>query len=212
MIENDEQALAALDYAADLINDPDAGIPLRAVHIYLTRRLAAPASHDAQPAVVGNGVRVKPLVWREHWAGSQEDIVAWRGENPLGILVDAEVPGQYELRWHREADPAALEAAKAQAQAAYDARVLSALTPAATPVPDAGIEAKLLTTGDLVRLLQQQDPSGYRIINFRICDEDDGAVVAHGQVSSIDTSIRDGQQTDEGDCDVLRLSLALDCH
>jgi hypothetical protein len=70
---------------------------------------------------------------------------------------------------------------------------------------------KLLRTADLVKLLQDNDPSGDLIVSFMILDEDDGLPVAHGEITDLEVHIRHARQTEEGDRDVLRLMIELDC-
>lgn len=73
---------------------------------------------------------VKALEWVEHWGGSNDDLPSWRGKNPLGLHVSVDFIGKYNLDRHSDAPQDELETAKAAAQTDYEARILSALTPA----------------------------------------------------------------------------------
>lgn len=81
-------------------------------------------------AMPGPAVKVKPLEWVEHWGGSNDDLPSWRGKNPLGLHVSVDFIGKYNLDRHSDAPQDELETAKAAAQADYEARILSAHTPA----------------------------------------------------------------------------------
>lgn len=71
----------------------------------------------------------------------------------------------------------------------------------------------LLTTAALVRMLQEQDPEGTRVVQVRVLDypsETDVVVCADLTVSDVEISLRGGQQTFDGDRDVLRVTLRTD--
>ncbi len=71
----------------------------------------------------------------------------------------------------------------------------------------------LLTTAEFIQKLHDQDPNGTRLISFRIYDEDDqDALMAHGEIDKVGLVLKSGQQTDEGDRDTLRVDLFLDCY
>jgi hypothetical protein len=58
-----------------------------------------------------------------------------------------------------------------------------------------------------------QDPEGSKLMSFRVYDEDDhDDLVAHGEIDDVQVTIKYAQQTEEGDKDVVRVSLFLDCN
>jgi hypothetical protein len=71
----------------------------------------------------------------------------------------------------------------------------------------------LLRTGEFIKLLQEQDPTGLRVISFEVYDEfNPDELVAHGEITEIQLFQKNGRQTDEGDRDILKLSIKLDCN
>ncbi len=69
----------------------------------------------------------------------------------------------------------------------------------------------LVTTADLIKILQQADPDGSRPVRFRVRDDERGGVVAVGEVEGIEATLEAGMQTDAGDIDVLQLDFELFC-
>lgn len=90
-------------------------------------------------------VAVKGLEWEDDWSGSNEDIPSWRGKNPLGLHVSVCFAGRLfngaQIERHDDAPVDVLEAAKAAAQAEYEAHIRSAIAPATQLVPGAMVEA-----------------------------------------------------------------------
>jgi len=71
----------------------------------------------------------------------------------------------------------------------------------------------LLTTAEFIENIKSQDPKGTNLISFRVYNEDDHEeLIAHGEITGVELSTRYAHQTDEGDRDILRVSLRLDCH
>jgi hypothetical protein len=73
---------------------------------------------------------------------------------------------------------------------------------------------KFITTSRLVELLQEQDPSGDRAIQFRITDirDADEEIEAFGEVteSELSISIKNLRQTRDGDKNILQIDLPLE--
>ena len=68
----------------------------------------------------------------------------------------------------------------------------------------------LLTTGELVRLLQEQDPSGERVLSILVASAEEPEwpdLVASGEATQWSTCLEDAP--DEGERDVLKLYLRL---
>lgn len=97
-------------------------------------------------------VSVEPLKWEEYWAGRDEDIPAWRGRNSLGLGVYFSFSGKLLdgkiIETFDQAPDEWIEAAKAEAQAKFEKRVLSALTSASAPVT-VEAAAKVLLADDV---------------------------------------------------------------
>jgi hypothetical protein len=84
----------------------------------------------------GSRVEVKPLEWEEYWVGHGEDIPAWRGRGPLGLYVGFSFAGKYKIEKHADAPADEVAAEKADCEARYRDRVLSALSSAPTPAQE----------------------------------------------------------------------------
>jgi hypothetical protein len=68
----------------------------------------------------------------------------------------------------------------------------------------------LMTTGDLVKLLQESDPSGSRIVTLCLTDHA-GEFFESSEVDAFGCDLKDAHATQEGDRKCLRLHLRLDC-
>lgn len=69
----------------------------------------------------------------------------------------------------------------------------------------------LMTTREFARLIQEADPSGTLLVSFRVVDSEyPHELIAHGEIESVDFSIKGAKATDDGDRDVLRVRLALE--
>lgn len=71
----------------------------------------------------------------------------------------------------------------------------------------------LLKSSDLIELIKKQDPTGLSIVIFKIVDEyDHDKDIACGEVNTgdIDSVMKGGYQTSEGDKEVLRITIPLD--
>lgn len=93
------------------------------------REIASEGLHILDAAIrslPARGVGVKPLVWTETTSGTSR-FPAWKSD--AGLLVDSLNSGQFTYRG--QGYPT-LDAAKAAAQADYEARILAALEPAPT--------------------------------------------------------------------------------
>ncbi|WP_287181213.1 hypothetical protein [Mesorhizobium sp.] len=124
-----EAAWRAIPPALYNCNEMD-GTSLR---IIIRAYLAALASQPV-PAVA-----VKGMDWEKDWSGSNDDIPSWRGKNPLGLHVSVCFAGRLfngrQIERHDDAPIDVLEAAKAAAQADYEARIRSALVADPTVYP-----------------------------------------------------------------------------
>lgn len=71
---------------------------------------------------------------------------------------------------------------------------------------------ELLTTNDFINLLKEYDPEGNLVLVFRT-EGDCGGIMAESEVdyNDIDMTFKFKQQTAEGDVNVLRVTLRLDC-
>jgi len=67
----------------------------------------------------------------------------------------------------------------------------------------------LITSGDFIKLIQEQDPGGERLVSFRVYE--DGELVTDGEVEAASVLIRNLQQTIEGDKDVVRIDIEIVC-
>ena len=67
----------------------------------------------------------------------------------------------------------------------------------------------LITSGDFIKLIQEQDPDGKRLVSFRVYE--DGELVTDGEVEAASVLIRNLQQTIEGDKDVVRIDIEIVC-
>lgn len=78
---------------------------------------------------------------------------------------------------------------------------------------------KPITTGYLVNLLKEQDPEGKRALFFRVYDDcyetelyvAGSAPIGAGEAYKLAISKKGAYQTEDGDVDVLRLDLWMDC-
>lgn len=71
---------------------------------------------------------------------------------------------------------------------------------------------QLLTTGELVRLLREQDPGGERLLSMLVASDhepDWPDLVATGEVGQWSTCLEDGHMTGSGERDVLKLYVRL---
>lgn len=80
-------------------------------------------------SLLGKGV-LKPLEWKEAWSGSNEDIPVWIGANSLNIYISVCFAGIYDLQKHSDVDAAELASRMKDAEAEYQARVLSSFSEA----------------------------------------------------------------------------------
>lgn len=69
---------------------------------------------------------------------------------------------------------------------------------------------KLATTGDIIKMLQEQDPTGEKPVVFHIFDERDDRLIASGDTDKFHVDQKFSSQTQDGDHDVVRLHVWLD--
>ena len=72
---------------------------------------------------------------------------------------------------------------------------------------------KLLTTKDFIERLQRMDPAGDHVLIFE-AEGDCGEILASGELypEDLDITLKFKQATCEGDVDVLRVTLKMDCY
>lgn len=74
--------------------------------------------------------------------------------------------------------------------------------------------SNLVTTKQLISMLQEQDPIGDKVVSFRIvCEDNKSEFLASGEVDEKDINIvqKFAAQTIEGDRDLLRITVPLEC-
>lgn len=103
-----------------------------------TRYKATPRMHMGADAwIPRNAVRVKPLEWHRDVAKSLgASWAVWKYKSPLGDRPEEWLWQSMDIAPHRSGSAGTREAAKAAAQADFEARIMSAL--AALPAADEG--------------------------------------------------------------------------
>lgn len=71
----------------------------------------------------------------------------------------------------------------------------------------------LMTSAEFIELIKAQDGGGGKIISFGIYNADNhDEMVASGEIDNAQVYLKFAQQTDEGDKDIVRVDLYLDCN